>query len=526
MNIWVILIWVMALLQERVFSKTLFKIGILENYKFAISAFRLINILIIISRLLMITSDTSTSTCIAIIIIFILEILLFRYANKLLRVTCGMIIPFHCLIMNIVISGSLGTTMHQGLQYLTHNYTFLLIVEISILIFASLFILLIIYNVYMEVTGKEININKFTSWAIIPIVVLLGVNYGVSHIDMLVLSAVITDTILGAVTLCLFQVVILFIIGIDVYFEYKFKTEKIGLLDGIYKSMLAHKEDVVMEIDSVSGLLTNAIELGEVQKNIIGQKYNRVANAIIRNRVYAEDKEIVSKIATLDTLLEFIKEDKNSLELRLKKGSEYEWCLIEVLKEQTKQETRIILTCNSIQATKDLVFKTKMDALSNLYNKATTETLIQQHLQIHASGILFMIDVDNFKGVNDYLGHDMGDYVIKDVADKLKHLFRVEDIVGRIGGDEFMVFIKHNIDIENRANTICNLIRNIYSKDDIEVEISASIGIAQANNNCTSFSELYKAADKAMYVSKQNGKNTFTVYKEDMADIVPIIIGR
>ncbi|OON91822.1 MAG: hypothetical protein ATN32_02200 [Candidatus Epulonipiscium fishelsonii] len=173
------------------------------------------------------------------------------------------------------------------------------------------------------------------------------------------------------------------------------------------------------------------------------------------------------------------------------------------------------LAMQSIIAKNELSLKKQIerDGLSGLYNKVTTEKLISEHLSNGGEGILIMIDIDNFKGINDNLGHDFGDYVIKDVAYKLNSVFMQNDIIGRIGGDEFMVFIKSkNIQIETKCTQLCNAIVTTYSERGIDISISASVGIAMTREVSSNFKDLYLNADIAMYESKKLGKNRFTIY--------------
>ena len=130
---------------------------------------------------------------------------------------------------------------------------------------------------------------------------------------------------------------------------------------------------------------------------------------------------------------------------------------------------------------------------------------------------MMIIDIDNFKNVNDVLGHDWGDNVIKDIASKISSLLGDGDIAGRIGGDEFMAFISgDNVRerIDGLCKALCDRIRYTYSDEKLgrEVSISSSIGVAVAPDYGKNFKELYTSADIAMYISKTGGKDRFTVY--------------
>ena len=173
---------------------------------------------------------------------------------------------------------------------------------------------------------------------------------------------------------------------------------------------------------------------------------------------------------------------------------------------------------------KEIEMKTKLqkDPLTGLYNKVATKELIDDYLShnktsesIHA---FLMIDIDNFKSINDCLGHAFGDEVISELSDNLKSLLRSTDIVGRIGGDEFCVFMKDipNRDIvHHKSAEICSVFKNFYGNSNITCPVSSSIGICIAPEHGTTFDELYKNADLALYASKHRGKNTFVFYSPE-----------
>ena len=156
------------------------------------------------------------------------------------------------------------------------------------------------------------------------------------------------------------------------------------------------------------------------------------------------------------------------------------------------------------------------DRFTGLYNKTATESLIDERLSEGGSHALIIIDIDNFKSINDVLGHAYGDHVIKDIASKISGLLNSGDIAGRIGGDEFMALVSGedvSKRIEGLCTSLCNSIRHTYSDgNDREVSVSSSIGVAMAPEYGTNFKELYSSADIAMYYSKNGGKDRFTVY--------------
>jgi diguanylate cyclase (GGDEF)-like protein/PAS domain S-box-containing protein len=167
-----------------------------------------------------------------------------------------------------------------------------------------------------------------------------------------------------------------------------------------------------------------------------------------------------------------------------------------------------------------LIKKARRDSLTNIYNKVTTEQEIKDY--IDGSGkdsthAFMIIDVDDFKGINDKLGHIVGDETLRIISDKLKKMFRTSDIVGRIGGDEFVVFAK-DITSEQmafeKAEAICSIFRDTYVGENKEYKVSGSVGITIYPKDGLSYQELYKKADIALYHVKGKGKDNYTLYQE------------
>ncbi len=176
-----------------------------------------------------------------------------------------------------------------------------------------------------------------------------------------------------------------------------------------------------------------------------------------------------------------------------------------------------------IDKQKKLEVLSRTDLLTNCLNKITTEDVVKSIIDTSpdSSHALYIIDVDDFKSVNDELGHYFGDNTLIDIAKNLHHNFRGGDIIGRIGGDEFLVFLKNISDetvIKSKAKAIANAFKNSYSGENRDYKISGSIGIALYPKHAQSYEGLYKCADKALYRSKTEGKDRYTIYSEELSD--------
>jgi len=161
------------------------------------------------------------------------------------------------------------------------------------------------------------------------------------------------------------------------------------------------------------------------------------------------------------------------------------------------------------------------DMLTGLFDKVSGTNQIENKLMIstdNSQHAFFIADIDYFKDVNDNLGHAVGDIVLKDVAKILSELFRDADIVCRFGGDEFVIFaadIKDTDFVAKKAEEICNALRKSYKEGDVTQGISASIGASIYPIHGTTYGDLFKFADKAMYVTKQGGGNGYTISGEE-----------
>ncbi len=148
----------------------------------------------------------------------------------------------------------------------------------------------------------------------------------------------------------------------------------------------------------------------------------------------------------------------------------------------------------------------------DVYNKATTIELIKAELARGTGGVLMILDVDDFKSVNDNLGHMFGDEFLKKFASTIKSVFRATDIVGRYGGDEFIVFLpRATASLAKKKGW--QILEKVL---EIEVPqlgtVKSSIGAAVVNPSTHSYDEVFKQADTALYQAKNYGKNRVEVY--------------
>lgn len=150
------------------------------------------------------------------------------------------------------------------------------------------------------------------------------------------------------------------------------------------------------------------------------------------------------------------------------------------------------------------------DQLTGLYNRhfmaAQVSGRLKEARRHRIPYSLIVMDIDHFKLVNDSHGHDKGDEVLKGVAQILRNNCRGEDIVARLGGEEFVVFLGY-CSMENALKKAEQLRVAISSEHPGDLDVTASFGVAEMSDSYSNFDKLFKAADEAVYRAKNSGRN-------------------
>lgn len=191
--------------------------------------------------------------------------------------------------------------------------------------------------------------------------------------------------------------------------------------------------------------------------------------------------------------------------------------VLENYDEQKEKEAEIehhLKNINKIQKA------SQRDFLTGVYNREgliqNIEKALKEDKNKQGVDAFFILDLDHFKEINDFLGHGTGDQVLQNTAKILDQCFRKEDIVGRLGGDEFVLLIRRIDRIEavhRMAKKLNESLCNTYEKDGQRIQISASIGIALGQAETESFEKLYEKADEALYEVKREQKNGYKIYE-------------
>ena len=251
----------------------------------------------------------------------------------------------------------------------------------------------------------------------------------------------------------------------------------------------------------------------------ISQFYDFVENMDLLS---SSHKEIL--LTCMENIKKGVAYQKYEFMLPVKSG-ESRWFEIRVITQTNKQGEPVlgIGILSDITERKDRISQLEkeiqMDMFTGLLNKASIERYGKRKLSELREGeklAALIVDMDDFKDINDRYGHPAGDHVLKEAADILRHHAPVGARIGRIGGDEFMVLlIGCNIScMETYAEEVISKILRIHWNG-IEVSPSCSMGLAVASTPNVSYDELYRKADEALYHAKQLGKNRlYTTFSE------------
>ena len=166
-----------------------------------------------------------------------------------------------------------------------------------------------------------------------------------------------------------------------------------------------------------------------------------------------------------------------------------------------------------------LLHQAQTDPLTGLLNRSSTRAYVNHWLSGPDSlGALLMLDLDRFKEINDLYGHQAGDAILLLVAGQLRAHFRQSDVIGRIGGDEFMILMKGVSSLpvtERHMDRLCRELRQLKDPEHPQITISCSVGAAVAPAHGRTFKELYSRADHALYRAKRQGKDGWSVFDGD-----------
>ena len=274
-------------------------------------------------------------------------------------------------------------------------------------------------------------------------------------------------------------------------------------------------KDIVMPVRTVMPLFWNAHDLDiahylELIRHFLPSKdYERIVKCIAERTVFDQDGNCATRYSW-DFESDALKKDGwynilLGLDPNVSKGD-----MIVAIRDISELE-------NNKHAVSTLKHISELDGLTKVLNRAAIERRISEHILKNPNepGLVLLLDLDNFKLINDVFGHIEGDNFLIELAEKLKHFCRNTDIVSRLGGDEFMIFMRgvKEQDMGPLVSRIIQGVRKEYCQSDVHFEVTASVGIARYPKDGHSFFELYHCADLALYDAKHKGKNRYSRYQ-------------
>ena len=315
---------------------------------------------------------------------------------------------------------------------------------------------------------------------------------------------------------------------IDDYYEIKNITNALNKLIKQIHAFYNSQKELFKKLIISKKELETAQEIAEmftwhydcITHQVISQNFRKIKNKFNINKLedfinHVEEKDNVFKKLEL-----LCKNKLNSIDeiVTLNLSGKKYYFRVEAKFIKTKK--LIIGICanitEEIKRQEEISFLAYHDPLTGLVNR----TFLQEELKTLTSIAdrnnkkiaLIFIDLDNFKFINDTFGHEMGDKLLIEIANRLKHSIRKSDIASRIGGDEF-ILVLNNInskqEVEKKIEEIMNILTKPIIIDDNKLEVTFSAGIAVYPDDTTDISKLLQFADIAMYDAKKSGKNRF-----------------
>lgn len=250
------------------------------------------------------------------------------------------------------------------------------------------------------------------------------------------------------------------------------------------------------------------------------EKKRMIHRSEIKKLLHPQDLEKILKIIDEASM----KPEEGTVEYRIKgdeKGEEWKWyrTIYKSIMGVNGKVVRMLGRTEDVTKQKlkqyEITRRLKCDSLTGLLNRVAAKSAIEEFLRTEPEGehAFFLIDIDNFKTINDTFGHLFGDSVLVNIAEKITGMFRVSDVIGRVGGDEFIAFMKHTgqEQAKMKAQGICEVVRQEYNSEGENIEISCSVGVAFAGKEKSDYTTLFSKADMAMYRAKKAGKNQYSV---------------
>ena len=264
--------------------------------------------------------------------------------------------------------------------------------------------------------------------------------------------------------------------------------------------------DIVLEYNCQKDtVLFRSYPINGVPKTHHVENLRKNFRKLLRKYIYHDDRKAVLRFLFRSDL-------QGSVEFQgFGENGELVWYRLTTRKLVVENEQlEVVGRIHNIDKQKWLENEANLDDLTRLYNRRYMNEKMQQILDEEDGGALIMMDIDSFKAINDNFGHEEGDKVLAMLANLLVDHFRKEDLICRVGGDEFLVFMRY-ICNESIIHTRCERLLKAFCKKTRKYRPTAkpslSIGVAMVHPNCSTVEQLYRRADEMLYQVKRSGKN-------------------
>ncbi len=302
--------------------------------------------------------------------------------------------------------------------------------------------------------------------------------------------------------------------------ESKFMQERLLLEEERYRVAAEISNDILFEYDIGEDLMTFADKYKELYGRVPVIPHFSDIKTHGKEMIHPEDIGVFSEYCrALRSGKEMIESEFRIRDIK----NDYVWCHTrgKTIYDDNKHPARVIGKIVNIDLHKKelqtLEYKAKRDPLTGVYNKSTTKDLIDYYIQKHSDKkhIFMIVDIDDFKSINDRYGHLQGDKVLSFVISQVKRIFTAGEIIGRIGGDEFAVFIGNITSKETvlvKADLLQRALHSVYREEEYEISVSGSIGVSIYPGDGKNYNQLLNCADKALYDVKDCGKDGFKLF--------------
>ncbi|WP_455682390.1 diguanylate cyclase [Thomasclavelia sp.] len=311
--------------------------------------------------------------------------------------------------------------------------------------------------------------------------------------------------------------------------ESKIAEEELRLSMERYKIILDQSSDIIFEWN----IITDRVQYSQnwyrlfkcdpteknVSVNLCDESYN--------SRIHPDDrikmKEMIQNILNGQVYTEGNIRIRNNLDI-------YLWCrfkmttIFDEVHNPIKVVGVIFNVDEEIKQSQTLLKMAREDSLTKTYNRVAAQNIIIDILKNHniKDAFMIIIDLDNFKNINDTKGHLFGDVVLSEVAAKMKECFHTDAVVSRVGGDEFLVFMVGKLDIILKAiDTFLREIKLLSCNKELSSSVSCSVGIACFPKDGVQYNDLFYKADQSLYYAKKKGKSCYALYNQEMMNEFP-----